>query len=143
MSDLTARTELPPATVAGRASRADVTEAPRRSGRDMGRSVIKHVLLIAGSLVMIYPVVWMLVSSLRPTDVIFRTPGLWLNDLYLDNYTKGWNALTNSFGHYMINSAIVVIGAIAGNLLSCSMAAYAFARLRFRLKGLWFSIMLV
>ena len=43
----------------------------------------------------------------------------------------------------MINSAIVVIGAIAGNLFACSLAAYAFARLKFRLRTLWFSIMLV
>jgi multiple sugar transport system permease protein len=88
-------------------------------------------------------VLWMLVSSFRPTDVIFRKPGLWLNDLVIQNYTEGWNALANPFGHYMVNSAIVVIGAIAGNLLSCSLAAYAFARLQFRLKALWFSIMLV
>jgi multiple sugar transport system permease protein len=93
--------------------------------------------------VMIYPVAWLLVSSLRPTDVIFRSPGLWVNNLVLENYTGGWNALAQPFGHYLVNSAIVVIGAIAGNLLSCSLAAYAFARLRFRLKTLWFSIMLV
>jgi multiple sugar transport system permease protein len=41
--------------------------------------------LIAASLLMIYPVLWMLVSTLRPTDVIFRTPRLWLNDLYVKN----------------------------------------------------------
>ena len=92
---------------------------------------------------MIYPLLWMVVSSFRPTDVIFRTPGLWLNDLYIENYTEGWYALASPFGHYIINSAIVVIGAIAGNLFSCSLAAYAFARLKFRLKTLWFSIMLV
>ncbi|MET1007664.1 MAG: hypothetical protein ABWX96_19095, partial [Propionibacteriaceae bacterium] len=110
---------------------------------DRGRSIVKHTALIAASLIMIYPVLWMLVSSLRPTDVIFRTPGLWLNDVYLENYTKGWFQLEYSFGHYMINSAIVVIGAIAGNLLSCSLAAYAFARLKFRLRTLWFAIMLM
>jgi multiple sugar transport system permease protein len=140
MTDLTARTEVeltPPPT------RARLAPAPHRRGRAQGRSVLKHVLLIAASLVMIYPVVWMLISSLRPTEVIFRTPGLWLNDLFLDNYTEGWNALANPFGHYMLNSAIVVIGAIIGNLLSCSLAAYAFARLQFRLKTLWFSIMLM
>jgi multiple sugar transport system permease protein len=99
--------------------------------------------MIVASIIMIYPLLWMLVSSLRPNDLIFRTPGLWLNDVYIKNYTEGWNALTHPFGHYMINSAIVVIGAIAGNLFSCSLAAYAFARLKFRLRTLWFSIMLV
>jgi multiple sugar transport system permease protein len=43
----------------------------------------------------------------------------------------------------MINSAIVVLGAFGGTLLACALAAYAFARLQFRLKPLWFSIMLV
>ena len=139
MTDLTARTELSPATVPvpGGAS-----PAPRRNRR-RGRSLIKHLLLTLAALVMIYPVLWMLVSSFRPTDVIFRKPGLWLNDLVIQNYTEGWNALANPFGHYLVNSAIVVIGAIAGNLLSCSLAAYAFARLQFRFKTLWFSIMLV
>ena len=140
MTDLTARTELTPeAATPG----PGATAAPARRRTFSGRSILKHVLLIAASLLMIYPLVWMLVSSFRPTDVIFRTPGLWLNDLVLDNYTEGWNALSEPFGTYMLNSAIVVIGAIAGNLLSCSLAAYAFARLRFRLKTLWFSIMLV
>ena len=105
--------------------------------------MLKHVLLIAASLIMIYPLLWMIVSSLRPTDVIFRTPGLWLNELYLENYTQGWFALESPFGHYIINSAIVVIGAIAGNLFACTLAAYAFARLKFRLKTLLFAIMLM
>ena len=60
------------------------------TGADRARSVVKHILLIIASLIMIYPLLWMLVSSLRPTDVIFRTPGLWLNDVYIKNYTEGW-----------------------------------------------------
>jgi multiple sugar transport system permease protein len=106
-------------------------------------SVGKHLLLVAASLLMIYPLVWMVVSSLRPTEVIFRTPGLWLNELYIENYVDGWTALAHSFDWYIVNSGIVVVGAIVGNLLSCSLAAYAFARLRFRLKTLWFAIMLM
>jgi multiple sugar transport system permease protein len=142
MTDLSARTELSPTSaVAGAAPPA----APRRprQNRRLGRSLIKHLLLITASLVMIYPVIWMLVSSFRPTDVIFRTPGLWVNDLVIENYTEGWNALGTPFTQYLMNSAIIVIGAIAGNLISCSLAAYAFARLQFRMKTLWFSIMLV
>jgi multiple sugar transport system permease protein len=140
MTDLSARTELSPeAAITGTAGPA---ARNRRPGK-LGRSLLKHLLLIAASLVMIYPVLWMLVSSFRPTDVIFRTPGLWVNDLIIENYTEGWNALSDPFTTYLINSAIVVIGAIAGNLLSCSLAAYAFARLQFRFKAVWLSIMLV
>jgi multiple sugar transport system permease protein len=130
---------------------ADVTDGPApqapiqhgATSADRVRSVVKHILLIAASLVMVYPLLWMLVSSFRPTDVIFRTPGLWLNEVYIKNYTEGWFALSSPFSQYIINSSIVVIGAIAGNLFSCSLAAYAFARLKFRLRTLWFSIMLV
>jgi multiple sugar transport system permease protein len=121
--------------------------ATRGSGETSGgsrvRSVIKHVLLIAASFVMVYPLLWLLVSSFRPTEVIFRTPGLWLNNLVVTNYTEGWFALGQPFGHYIINSVIVVVGAVAGNLFACSLAAYAFARLKFRFKTLLFSIMLV
>jgi multiple sugar transport system permease protein len=113
------------------------------SGRSRARSVAKHSLIIAASLVMIYPVLWLLVSSFRPTEMIFRTPGLWLNDLVLENYTEGWFALSQPFGHYVFNSVIVVGGAVAGNLIACSLAAYAFARLTFRFKTLWFSTMLI
>jgi multiple sugar transport system permease protein len=123
---------------------AEPTSAHRRHllvGR--GRSLLKHAALVLVSLVMVYPLLWMLVSSFRPTEVIFRSPGLWVNDLITTNYTSGWNALSNPFGHYMVNSAVVVVGAVVGNLLSCSLAAYAFARLKFRGKTLWFSIMLV
>jgi multiple sugar transport system permease protein len=113
----------------------------RRSARI--KALAKHVVLIVAGGVMIYPLLWMVVSSLRPNDLIFREPGLWLNSLEMGNYTDGWSALTHPFGHYMLNSAIVVIGSILGNLISCSMAAYAFARLQFSGKKLFFGIMLL
>ena len=117
-------------------------EGAGRASRN-ARSVVKHLVLIAVSVIMIYPLLWLLVSSFRPTDVIFRTPGLWLNDLITSNYTGGWTALAQPFGHYIVNSAIVVVGAVAGNLFACSMAAYAFARCRFRFRTLWFAVMLI
>lgn len=107
------------------------------------RALMKHAILILAGGLMIYPLLWMVVSSLRPNELIFREPGLWLNSLEMGNYTDGWSALTHPFGHYMLNSAIVVVGSILGNLISCSMAAYAFARLQFTGKKLFFGIMLL
>lgn len=107
------------------------------------RSTLKHAALIVFALVMLYPVIWMVVSSLRPNNEIFRSPGIVLDSLQVSNYGDGWNALAEPFGHYMLNSAIVVLGCIIGNLVSCSMAAYAFARLEFTGKTLWFAIMLM
>jgi len=69
--------------------------------------------------------------------------GLLLTTFEIQNYVDGWNALRSPFGHYMINSMIVVMGSIIGNLVSCSLAAYAFARLKFRKRNLLFAIMLM
>lgn len=107
------------------------------------RALTKHVVLIAVGLLMIYPLLWMLASSFKPDALIFSEPGLIPTDFTTENYDKGWNALSHPFSHYLINSLLVVAGAIVGNVVSCSMAAYAFARLNFRLRGLWFAVMLV
>ena len=107
------------------------------------RPLVIHVALAVAALVMLYPVIWMVVSSLRPGNEIFREPGLLVKDLRIDNYRIGWNALTEPFTRYLLNSAAVVLGSVLGNLVSCSMAAYAFARLEFVGKKLWFAIMLL
>jgi multiple sugar transport system permease protein len=91
---------------------------------------------------MLYPLIWLVISSFKPTDEIFRDPGLIPQHVTLENYPKGWTSLTNDFGHYIANSLIVVAGAIVGNLVSCSLAAYAFARLEFPLRRMWFALMM-
>ncbi|WP_024286805.1 carbohydrate ABC transporter permease [Cellulomonas sp. KRMCY2] len=119
---------------------------PRRHRRTWParvRSVLKHLMLIICGLVMLYPLLWMLSSSFKPTALIFRDPALIPSEIDLSNYTLGWNALLHPFSHYLLNSLIIVAGAVLGNLISCSMAAYAFARLNFRGKPLWFGVMLM
>lgn len=103
----------------------------------------KHAGLILFGLVMLYPLLWMLASSIKPDELIFREPGLIPTEVDLSNYSDGWNALLHPFGHYLWNSALVVLGSVVGNLVSCSMAAYAFARLEFRGRKLWFAVMLM
>ncbi|MCU1439158.1 MAG: carbohydrate transporter permease [Rhodoglobus sp.] len=107
------------------------------------RAALKHALLIVTATLMLYPVIWLIVSSLRPSDEIFRNPGLVIGDPQWSNYSEGWNGLAQPFGVFLLNSALVVLGCIVGNLISCSMAAYAFAKLRFTGRRMWFAIMLV
>jgi multiple sugar transport system permease protein len=133
-----------PATEAAREAAPGVPRSrPRRRNVSPLRSVLKHLVLILLAAVMLYPVLWMVVSSLRPNDVIFRDPSLVLRDLEAGNYAEGWNALADPFSVYLVNSSIVVLGAILGNLVACSMAAYAFARLEFTAKRPLFAIMLL
>ena len=91
----------------------------------------------------LYPVLWMVVSSLRPEGEIFANPSLILTDFEWENYVYGWTALGTPFGQYLLNSGVIVLGSIIGNLFSCSLAAYAFARLRFRFQRPAFAYMLV
>jgi multiple sugar transport system permease protein len=107
-----------------------------------GGPVVKHILLIGFGLVMLYPLLWMVSSSLKPEELIFREPGLWPSEVTLNNYTEGWNALKHPFGYYLWNSAVVTALSVVANLVACSLAAYAFARLNFPLKKFWFAIML-
>lgn len=133
-----ANSALPPAVTSIRARDRRVWGVRRHAWS----ALFKHTGLIALSLLMIYPLIWLVVSSLRPNDLIFRDPSIILQDLTFDNYITGWDALRHPFTLYLVNTAILVLGAIIGNLVSCSMAAYAFARLQFRGRILFFAIML-
>lgn len=124
-------------------TRGDMRRRPRRAARSPLSSILRHAVLIAGAVLMIYPVLWLLVSSLRPVDAIFRDPGLILTGIDFSNYIDGWNALEHPFGNYLLNSVLLVLGSIVGNLFSCSLAAYAFARLEFRGKRWMFAAMLL
>lgn len=107
------------------------------------RRIGKHVALISVGILMLYPLLWMVASSLRPDEAIFRDAGIFVSDPQFSNYTDGWSALGDPFSLYLWNSLLVAIGCIVGNLVSCSMAAYAFARLEFRLRAVFFAIMLM
>lgn len=107
------------------------------------RRMFLHMALIAGAFVMIYPLLWMFSSSLKPESLIFTELGLWPREVEFSNYIEGWSATLVGFDTFFLNSFIVVGGAIIGNLLACSMAAYAFARIDFKFKRLWFALMLV
>lgn len=104
---------------------------------------IKHAGLIFFGLFMLYPLLWMLKSSFTPESKIFDDFGLVPGELTLENYVKGWSAGEGfGFTGYFLNTLVIVAGSLVGNLVSCSLAAYAFARLTFKLKSVFFALML-
>ncbi|MCR8943173.1 carbohydrate ABC transporter permease [Streptomyces bacillaris] len=107
-----------------------------------GQKLVTHAALILFGLAMLYPLLWMVSSSLKPEEVIFRDQGLIPTSLTFENFAEGWTAMRHSFGHYFLNSAFITAGAVVGNLVACSLAAYAFARLEFPFKRLFFALML-
>jgi multiple sugar transport system permease protein len=89
-----------------------------------------------------YPLFWMVSSSLKPSRTVFTDTSLWPSHWAFDNYSHGWTSLNEPFSVYLANSAVIVTLSIIGNLLSCSLAAYGFARLDFAGRKLFFALML-
>ena len=115
----------------------------RRARTRALRSFSLHLLLTLLLIVMLYPVIWMAASSLRPEEEIFGGLGLIPETFTLENYRTGWFLFGDrTFGTFFINSFVISGLAIVGNLIACSMAGYAFARLQFKLKWVWFALML-
>src|SRR5512136_1129267 len=108
------------------------------------RHTLTHLFIIVLGLAMIYPVLWMIVSSFKPNTMIFSDPGLIPKAVTIENYITGWKGYAGtSFGRFFANSLGMCAVAIAGNLISCTMAAYAFGRLKFVGRDFWFAVMLV
>lgn len=101
-----------------------------------------YAALLAVSFVMLYPLLWMVSSSFKPENQIFSTTSLIPETFTTDAYRRGWNGLSVSFGWMFLNSAVISVLAVIGNLISCSMAAYAFTRLQFKGRKFWFAMML-
>lgn len=108
------------------------------------RHTLTHLFIIALGLLMIYPIIWMVVSSFKPNSLIFSDPGLIPKATTLENYISGWQGYAGtSFGVFFVNSLFMCIVAVVGNVISCAMAAYAFARLKFLGRGFWFAVMMI
>ncbi|WP_320198997.1 carbohydrate ABC transporter permease [Agrobacterium sp. rho-13.3] len=92
---------------------------------------------------MLYPLLWMLSASVRPENEIFTSASIIPSSLSIDAYIRGWNGLKVSFGTFFFNSLTISILSVIGNVLSCSMAAFAFSRLEFRGRKICFALMLI
>lgn len=112
--------------------------------RTVARLTVTHLFIIALGLLMVYPVAWMIVSSFKPNNMIFSDPGLIPKAVTIENYITGWKGYAGvTFGKFFINSLLMCAGAVLGNLIACTMAAYAFARLKFVGRKFWFAIMMI
>ncbi len=117
---------------------------PRRRRRRLARSAGQYLALIAGGLAMMIPFFWMISTSLKTRSEVFSTAPLQFpTGLHWENYTKMWFALPDvTFGVFFQNSLFIATMATIGQLVTCSMAAYAFAVLDFRGKRILFALIL-
>src|SRR4029453_1872224 len=104
--------------------------------------VMLYVLLSAGLIATLAPFAWMLLGSIKPTGEIIANPTAWLpQQPTLGNFTE--LLAKQNFGLYFFNSVLVAGVCVLGNLLFCSMAGYAFAKIDFAGKKLLFGAVLL
>ncbi len=108
---------------------------------------IYHFLVLGLGLIMIYPLVWMVMSSFKETNTIFTTASQLFptaQNATTVNYANGWRGFGKAtFGRFFLNSLFISVTATIGTVLSSSIVAYGFARMRFPFRGALFAAMLV
>lgn len=97
---------------------------------DLPLKIFGYIILILVALAMVIPFIWMLSTSLKPSGTEFAYPPQILPTSFnLENYKNLFT--TVPFGRYFLNTVIVTFFTVIGQIFICSMAAYAFARLKF------------
>ncbi len=99
-----------------------------------------HLILLAGALVMVTPFLWMVTLSLKPVELTYQPPHLLPTRFEFSNYTRAWEAAP--FARYYLNSIVMTGGIVVSQVFFSSLAAYAFARLRFPGRDLLFLVFL-
>ncbi|MGP3972221.1 carbohydrate ABC transporter permease [Streptomyces sp. 6N223] len=134
---MTTTTSTRPTVTAGS---GPIRRARRRSA---GRTWLFHLFSIGLLVVVLYPAAWMLLSSFRPSNQILGETGLIPDNTTLDNFKTAFDGIGGvSFWTFFVNSLYLAVGSVIGVCLSCSVAAYAFARINFVGKNVYFALMI-
>jgi multiple sugar transport system permease protein len=100
----------------------------------------RHAVLVAGSLLIIGPFLWMLTTALQTRAENYTNASVLPTSWHWENFIHAWEAAP--FGQYYLNSLVMTAGIVGGHLVLDALAAYAFARLRFPLKNAIFLVLL-
>ncbi|WP_219835337.1 carbohydrate ABC transporter permease [Paenibacillus sp. R14(2021)] len=126
-----ANPEAPRSSVSSRASRVKISYS----------AILLHLVLLAASILMIAPFWWMISSGLKDLSQIFLIPPtLFPHPWVWSNVHRSLTAMP--FDKAYINSAYISVCIVIGQLLTCSMAAYAFAKINFPFRNFFFILFL-
>ena len=118
--------------------------APRRKvARKTWQTAIWLVGLIIITAVVLYPLLWLFLSTFKPNSEFGQNPGLLPQAPTLDNYSKVMEGIAGvPMWRFFLNSLILAVSAVVGTVLSSALAAYAFARVQFKGLGVLFAAMI-
>lgn len=111
--------------------------------RKFPRLNLGTIFLIIGASIVIFPFVWMILGSFKTTlESNSYPPQIFPSHLHWQNYENAWNAPPGTLGRYFVNTVIVALVGTAGQLIVCSLAAYAFTQLNFPGRNQLFALVL-
>ncbi len=127
------------------AGRSRPTATPwyqRRTVRRTAHMIFVYAVILPGAVLFCLPFLWMLSTALKDPKQIFVYPPQWIpKPIRWQNFIEGWTKYL-PFTIFLRNSLIITVGNVLGNLFSCSLTAYGFARLRARGKEVLFLLVL-
>ena len=105
--------------------------------------LLSYAILIVGAIVMLMPFIWMITTACKPPQELASLPVRVLpdNPVCFENARALYDQ-SEDFNRYLLNSAFVTIARTLGQLVTCSLAAYGFARFRFPGRGIIFALCL-
>jgi multiple sugar transport system permease protein len=114
------------------------------AGAKRAKSTIFHVVALALTAIVLYPGLWMIASSFKPNSEIGGSnTSLWSSNFSFDNFVTAMEGIGGvSTLQFFTNSLILAIGAVVGTILSASVSAYAFARIKFPGRSIFFGMMI-
>jgi multiple sugar transport system permease protein len=117
------------------------TTPNKPSARKRAASVLRHSALIIVTLIFLLPFYWMLISSLKENSMVFSNPVQWFpNPIRWRNFIEALDYPGFPFLKFLWNSTYYAGLVTIGTVFSCSLAGYAFARLRFPGRDLLFGL---
>ena len=99
-------------------------------------NLLIHLFLLTVATTCLFPLIWMVSSSLKSQDVIFKDTSLLPKVFHFENYYRAW--IEGGFGRYFLNSIFYTVAVVIGIIIVSSMAAYAFSRFRFPGRNVMF-----
>jgi len=99
-------------------------------------NLVIHLFLIAVTITCLFPLFWMVSSSLKTQETIFKDMSLIPKEFHFENYILAWKE--GGFSRYFLNSILYTTSVVIGIIIIASLAAYAFSRFRFPGRNLLF-----
>ncbi|GAA5087804.1 carbohydrate ABC transporter permease [Microbacterium yannicii] len=119
------------------------TTPRRRVKRKTWQTVIWFIVLIAVTAIVLYPLLWLFLSTFKPNSEFGQNPGLIPENPTFANYLKVADGIAGvPMWRFFLNSFIIAASSVVGVLISSSLAAYAFARIQFKGLGILFAAMI-